>query len=81
MSRKNEKIEEEWDNNELCPCGSGKTYKDCCKKKAIKYYKKDEKPDMDEYQKLKDQTGATEIILNTIDDDPLNSIIKENIDI
>ncbi|PAV08018.1 hypothetical protein [Methanosphaera cuniculi] len=46
-----------------------------------KYYKKDEKPDMDEYQKLKDQTGATEIILNTIDDDPLNSIIKENIDI
>ena len=43
MSEKNEEIEEEWDNNELCPCGSGKTYKNCCKKKAIKYYKKDEK--------------------------------------
>lgn len=46
-----------------------------------KYYKKDEKPDKTELQKLKEQTGATEVILNTIDDDPLNSIIKEKIDI
>lgn len=31
----------EWDDNEKCPCGSGKTYKKCCKKKKIKYYKGD----------------------------------------
>lgn len=30
---------EEWDKNELCPCGSGKKYKNCCQKKKIKYYK------------------------------------------
>ena len=43
-----------------------------------KYYKADEKPDNDEYKKLISQTGADEVVLNTIDDDPLNSIIKEN---
>lgn len=31
--------EEEWGDNEKCPCGSGKTYKKCCKKKKLKYYK------------------------------------------
>lgn len=46
-----------------------------------KYYKADEKPDNDEYKKLISQTGADEVVLNTIDDDPLNSIIKETIDI
>lgn len=46
-----------------------------------KYYKADEKPDNEEYKKLIDQTGADEVVLNTIDDDPLNSIIKETIDI
>lgn len=33
------KKEEEWDDNEKCPCGSGKPYKKCCKKKKLKYYK------------------------------------------
>lgn len=33
------KEDEEWDDNEKCPCGSGKRYKNCCKKKKIKYYK------------------------------------------
>lgn len=33
------KEEEEWDDNEKCPCGSGKRYKNCCKKKKIKYLK------------------------------------------
>lgn len=30
---------EEYSDNEKCPCGSGKNYKSCCKKKEIKYYK------------------------------------------
>ena len=37
------KERQEWNDNEKCPCGSGKKYKDCCKKKEIKYYYKDEK--------------------------------------
>lgn len=32
----------EWEGNDQCPCGSGKKYKDCCKKKDIKYCYKDE---------------------------------------
>ncbi len=36
------KQEQEWHDNELCPCRSGKKYKDCCKKKDLKYYYKDE---------------------------------------
>lgn len=35
------KAKKEWDDNEKCPCGSGKKYKDCCKNKEIKYYYKD----------------------------------------
>lgn len=34
---------EEWGDKENCPCGSGKSYRNCCKKKRIKYYKVDEK--------------------------------------
>lgn len=33
------KEQEEWDDNEKCPCGSGKKYKNCCKKRRLKYYK------------------------------------------
>lgn len=34
----------EWGDNEKCPCGSGKTYKYCCKTRKLKYYKgEDEK--------------------------------------
>lgn len=33
---------EEWDDNEKCPCGSNKKYKDCCKKRKLKYYKEEE---------------------------------------
>lgn len=34
---------EEWEDNKKCPCGSGKKYKNCCKKRRLKYYKgKDE---------------------------------------
>ncbi len=32
-----------WTDDESCPCGSGKIYKNCCKKKKIKYYKKNDK--------------------------------------
>ena len=35
------KQDKEWDDNEKCPCGSNKRYKNCCKKKKIKYYKSD----------------------------------------
>lgn len=35
------KKRKEWDENDECPCGSGKKYKDCCKKKDIKYCYKD----------------------------------------
>ena len=27
----------EWPDDELCPCGSGKTYGECCKKKSFSY--------------------------------------------
>lgn len=44
MNKKEEKLEpKEWKNDELCPCGSGKKYKNCCKKKDLKYYYKDAK--------------------------------------
>lgn len=33
------KESEEWDDNKECPCGSGKKYKNCCKKRRLKYYK------------------------------------------
>lgn len=46
-----------------------------------KYYQKDNKPDNEEYKKLIKQYDADEVILNTIDDDALESIIKEPIDI
>lgn len=35
--------DEEWDNNEKCPCGSGKKYVKCCKTKKIKYFKSQQK--------------------------------------
>ena len=40
----------EWEDNKICPCGSGKAYKDCCKNKAIKYYPEGE----DHYIKAQD---------------------------
>ena len=46
-----------------------------------KYYKSDNKPSNEELKKLVEKTGADELVLNTIDDDPLESIIKEKIDI
>lgn len=46
-----------------------------------KYYQRDEKPDNTEYKKLLDQYSPDEIILNTINDDTLNTIEKEPIDI
>ncbi len=46
-----------------------------------KFYQRDEKPDNEEFKNLVDQYDADEIVLNTIDDDELNSIIKEKIDI
>ncbi|OED30124.1 hypothetical protein [Methanosphaera sp. WGK6] len=45
------------------------------------YYQRDEKPSDEEFKKLANQYGADEVILNTIDDDVLESIIKEQIDI
>lgn len=36
------KEQEEWKNDEKCPCGSGEIYKNCCKKRKIKYYKQDD---------------------------------------
>ncbi|WP_455644722.1 hypothetical protein [Methanosphaera sp.] len=45
------------------------------------YYQKDEKPGNDEFKQLANQYGADEVILNTIDDDELESIVKEQIDI
>lgn len=36
------KEQEEWKNYEKCPCGSGEIYKNCCKKRKIKYYKQDD---------------------------------------
>lgn len=34
-----DELGEQWPDEELCPCGSGKTYKNCCKKKRMVYYK------------------------------------------
>lgn len=45
------------------------------------YYKREEKPDNTEYKRLLDQYHPDQIILNTIEDDELNSITKEEIDI
>lgn len=36
------KQREEWGDDEKCPCGSGKIYKNCCKKRRLKYYKQDD---------------------------------------
>lgn len=33
---------EEVDRNELCPCGRGKKYKRCCRRKGIKWYRDDD---------------------------------------
>lgn len=38
----------EWEDNKKCPCGSGKKYIKCCKKKEIKYYQLE---DENHYQK------------------------------
>ncbi len=46
-----------------------------------KFYQRDEKPDNEEFKNLVNQYNADEIVLNTIDDDELNSIIKEKIDL
>ncbi|MCD7781599.1 MAG: hypothetical protein LUG89_02730 [Methanosphaera sp.] len=46
-----------------------------------KYYKKDNKPDNTEYKNLVDKYDADQLILNTIQDDKLNTIDKEEIDI
>ena len=32
----------EWEDNDKCPCGSGKKYKNCCKKRKMKFYKTDD---------------------------------------
>lgn len=32
----------EWKDDEPCPCGSGKKYAKCCKKKQIKYYQSED---------------------------------------
>ena len=34
---------EEFNDEDICACGSGKKYKDCCKKRKIKYFKSKEK--------------------------------------
>lgn len=28
---------QEWPDDKLCPCGSGKVYGECCKKKSFSY--------------------------------------------
>ena len=45
------------------------------------YYKREEKPNNNEYKRLLDQYHPDQIILNTIEDDELNSITNEEIDI
>ncbi|AWX32154.1 MAG: hypothetical protein J6S29_07450 [Methanosphaera sp.] len=44
-----------------------------------KYYQENEKPTDETYQKLKNQYEADQIFLNTVDDDELESFIKEEI--
>lgn len=54
--------EEEWDDNEKCPCGSGKKYAKCCKNKNMKYFKSKQK---NEYIKsVPVHPIATEILEN-----------------
>lgn len=36
---KTEELKDEWPDNEFCPCGSGKKYRNCCKNKNMVYYK------------------------------------------
>ena len=44
-----------------------------------KYYQEDEKPTRESFEKLKKQYEADQIFLNTVDDDELESFIKEEI--